>query len=139
MNDPPTEQVDGQVVCADVPERPPFTSDDEWRAMRARAGTVIPGSAQEIAVVVLRAPNSWTEPETRVFVGDGPDIEDQAEQAAWDHWAATGRTSYVEVAWSWLNVGDQLTVTSTCYSPGLREQDAGFRFTSANRDDWINL
>lgn len=139
MNTPPTIESDGRLLCADVPERPPYTSDHEWTAMRARAGTVIPGNAQTIAVVVLRAPNPWTRPETRVFVGDDPDTEDLAEQAAWDHWVATGQTSYVEVAWSWLDIGNRLDVTTTCHSPGLREQDAGFRFTSANRDDWIHL
>lgn len=129
-------------VCVSITgmtDRPPFTSDDEWRCIQARADVPVPDGPQVIACVVLRSPEVWREPELRVFVGDdGEAEEDQAEQAAWDHWEKTGMTSHVEVTWSWLAVGDERTVTTSCGSPGFLEQRAGFRFTAANRDRWIN-
>lgn len=135
-----TVEVDGRHACAPFPDRPPLTSDDEWCAAKARTGIEIPDGAQAIAVTVLRQTERWRKQEVRVFVGDDhEDPEGAAEQAAWDHYETTGEMSYVEVAWSWPDAGVELTVTNCGHYPGIGEIAAGFRFTTANRDQWIGL
>lgn len=119
-----TETVDGVTRFAPFPERPRWVSDDEWRAAQARTGIVIPDTSQTVAVAVLRN-GPWRAPDCRVFIGDGPDVETQADRAALDHYRATGFTSHVEVVESWPAAGVAATVTvSGGGSPGFFEMEA---------------